>query len=81
MENYLEMSWKLTLSLKYVCPASQEDLRLAVFLKVWWICEKWYVLEGATNKLKSKKMRTDESYKMVQTKLKNDQSLGGKHMK
>ena len=26
-------------------------------------------------------MRTDESYKMVQTNLKNDQSLRGKHPK
>ena len=29
--NEPELSWKRALSLKYVCPASQEDLRLAFF--------------------------------------------------
>ena len=35
--------------------------------------------EGAKNKLKTKKMRTDESFRLVQQILKNYQSLRGTH--
>ena len=39
------------------------------------------IVRGCENKLKAKKMRTDESFPMVQTILKNDQSLRGKSWK
>ena len=38
-------------------------------------------LDNAKNEVKTKKMRTEEPEKMVQTNLKNDQTLGGKHPK
>ena len=86
VENRPEINFKRPPPLKYTTWAPQEDLAGAFFYIWCFFClfsfsEKYNCLEDAKNKLKSKKMRTDESFPVVQTNLKKDQSLRGKHRK
>ena len=82
MVNRPELSWRRHPPLKYKSWASQEDLAGFFFVEIQFLLrKKWICLEGAKNKLKTKKMRTDESFPVVRKFLKKDQSLRGKHRK